>query len=1603
MRSMPALAFLALIVASAIAQDPLPQEKDKLIAYAQEQLQSGRYAESVRAYEAFVEKFPAAAEVEEALTSIASTYHSILSLKEDARRTYRRLCERFPKSESTWDWRFQIALTFHPKTELKQALEEFGEIARKSTEPDVRTDALRHYWELQGKELTLVTDRTYMTGEEPAVRVRRKEMKEVAYRAYRIDYAAFLPFVNEGEGRGFATMAEKIGRADRKLLKEWKETYPVSNGDETVPIPSTAGGVYVLEAEHDGFTMEAVAVVGRYGLITKAAAGKLLCFVQERATSRPVADAEIRVLSDERPFRGATDSRGLFVTEGFKGGRIVGLVDGEIFLTDAWSHEPAEPEVRIHVATDRPIYRPGHTVRFRIVSRDDRSGELSFRPGQRLIVKVADPRYNPIHQETVTLGDFGTAEGSFRLGDSPTLGEYSISARSEPKPGERQEDDFFWYGSTGRTEFRVDEYRKPEFKVIVDYAAPQALQGKKIEGKIHAEYYFGGPVEAATVQYAVFRARLSWWGWGWPYYYDWYSKEGFELHEPVFFSSTYLGDQVADGDGVTDRDGNLAFTIENTKEDHDAVYTVVAQVTDLSRREVRGQGSCRAPHAEFGLAMSLNKYVYKAGDRMTVKVRTIASDDKPVAETRIVLKAKERHWNKDGAESDTPLYEASTVTDAHGIAQFTYTPELAGGYLVLTAEAKDRHGNVATTEEWAWLAGPGDWYNPRDLTGFSLTLDKKTYEIGDTAQVLIQSSQKNVTLLFTVEGSEIHHRELVTLKGHAGTVDLKLSDPSWAPNVTLSATAIKGNEVLAAYKRLVLNPSHKFVNIEIKPDREEYRPRQKAVYEIRTTGADGCPVAAEVAVGIVDDSIYALQEEYEEDLRKFFVPPRWNEVETSASLFYYHSGGAKGGGGPLTGATFGLDEPREGGEPRFAETEVRSKFADTMLWKIVRTSADGLARVEVEIADNLTTWRATARAVTADSRFGVERHSVVSRKNVIVRVETPRFLTQNDASTLSAVIHNYLPVEKELRIEFSASGVETRGDAVATVRIPAGGQKRLDWKAIAKGVGAAKVTVKALGDTDSDAMEVTFPVLPHGSPRWETKAGGVAERTVEKVTLPADAIPGTAELLIAVSPVHASMVLDALDSLAGYPYGCVEQTMSRFLPSVIVAGSLKKLGLSRPKLEAELPRMISSGLQRLYSMQHHDGGWGWWQQDATNPWMTAYVLSGLRMARDAGVAVSPDALEQAVAAARRMLSLEEDPNLKAYLLHALGGPEDEVEFLWRDLLAQQTETLKPYAQALLALSLHRQGLDARPLLRALEGTALFAQGRDHGWLDDAVETAAAALRAFLAIDPKNPAVARLVEGLGRKRRGAWWTSTRQTAMAVYAITDYLERTDALNPDMTVSLTLNGKQVYSEKITRESWPKFDGVRNFAASELKPGENEIVIEKQGAGSPTYSVGLRYHSAGENLPASKGGFTIERAYHAIERREGERILRRLPEGFTAVSGQEVEVTLTFTADREYEWLMVEDPLPAGFEPVREYWGFWGWNWDYWYSTKEFHDERVSIGMRSIPPGVHTASYTMRAETPGDYHVLPARAFNMYFPEVGAHSAESRVRVGEIRRLAR
>lgn len=1615
----------------------LPAEASKLQEYAQGRMNLGDWKEADRAWKAFVEKFPDDKNLEQALTQLGNLHLWHSHQYETARSWYAKACEKFPKSTNYWNHRFQIAQTWQYQNLREKSIEEYRKISKEATDPAIRTSAIQQAWGVEGKYLYLHVNQSYTAGQEPVVHVNVAKIDHLAFRAVHIRFDALLEHLDKGDSQNLHDAIQKVGPEGRRELKEWTATYTYERNNywrnEEVKVPSTESGVYIVQAEHDGVVMSVTLFVSQFGLITKSAAGRLLCFAQDRATSKPVEGMTIRTLQGQKPLTGVTDAEGLFVADGFQGGAVIGVKGKELVTTESYYPGEAAEQPLIYVTTDRSIYRPGQTVRFHVVHRAEVGRKLLVKPGERFYVEIRDPKGNKVYEKLQSVSDFGSVSGEFSLGDEPPLGEFTLLTRGEKEDPNLNQWNWQWLGRWGHqawngVRFRVDEYRKPEYRVDVDWKRKTVLQGDDVEAQVEAKYYFGSPVSDAEVKYTVTR-RAYWPYWRcWAFYYDWYAEEedagvGFGGKRGIVNRGG--GEPVLQGTGKTDAQGRLVVRFTSQRWNSDAIYDLHAEVTDLSRRVVTGGGSCKATRAEFGLAMTLDKYVYKPGDKINVRVRATTADEKTVSDQKITLRGYDRHW-KNQAYDDVFLFEGVSKTDEQGIAEFNFVPEREGGYLWIVAEAEDRKSNRVTSEQWVWLCGSrwaGDTVN---LNGIDLVLDKKTYEIGDTAHVLVTSQYKNVTFLFTVEGREIHQHQVVALSGHTRMIEFKIDQPHFAPNLYVAVAAIKENLFMERRKMLVVNPSEKFVQVQIKPDQTQYRPRDKARYELFATGADGRPVAAEIEFGVVDEALFALQEAYAPDIRKFFIHRRGIEVATSNSLQYSDYGeahekrqglafGGKAGGAnramaeasampcaPVAArkAMDGADKDAKG-EASYAATEIRSNFADTMVWRTVTTDPGGRAVVEVDIPDNLTTWTATARAVTGDSRFGQQGGSVVCRKEMIVRLETPRFFTQNDETVISAIVHNYLPGEKEVKIELDAEGLEVAGERELKVKVAPEGQQRIDWKSKARIVGKAKITVKALSDLDSDAMQLSLPVLAHGAMKWDSRAGVVTDRITEKIVIPEDSVKGGTELMICVSPTHAAMVLDALEYLAGYPYGCVEQTMSRFLPTLVVSQALQRLGIEKPELKAELPAMVQAGLQRLYNFQQQDGGWGWWQYDQSNAWTTAYVMTGLALARETDHLVASEVFARGLQALRHHLGAAQDPNVQAYLLYALrmAGQKDEVV---RAKLSDKLGELNDYSKALLALILQKDGLASGEVLEALArdakvvgGAAHFEGGPNGGWMDHQVEVSAAALRAFIACRPGHELVPKLVAWLSLSRQGNYWASTKQTAQVVYAFVDYLALTGDLNPDMTLALSLNGQQVFSERVTKANWQNFSGQRKFSASQLRPGENTITIEKTGNGSPLYSIYAKYYAAVEDMPASPGGIQIERRYARVVRENGKEILLSLERGATVASGDEIEVTLTVDADRDYEWLMMDDPLPSGFEPIREYWGYYGWHWNYWYSRKEFHDQKVSIAMTRLWHGRHVASYRMRAETPGDFHVLPAQVFNMYHPQIGGNSQEFRIKV--------
>ncbi|MFP6618902.1 MAG: alpha-2-macroglobulin family protein, partial [Pirellulaceae bacterium] len=632
---------------------------------------------------------------------------------------------------------------------------------------------------------------------------------------------------------------------------------------------------------------------------------------------------------------------------------------------------------------------------------------------------------------------------------------------------------------------------------------------------------------------------------------------------------------------------------------------------------------------------------------------------------------------------------------------------------------------------------------------------------------------------------------------------------------------------------------------------------------------------------------------------------------------------AADGGAPPPGA--GLVEP-----------SVRSNFADTALWVgTLTTDATGKAQVSLKMPENLTTWKVKVWGMGHGTKVGSAETEVVTRKDLILRLQAPRFFIQKDEVVLSANVHNYLAEAKEVQVTIDLPGDNLVAiDApTTTVMIPANGEKRVDWRVRVVREGTATVRMKALTDVESDAMEMKLPCYVHGILKTEAWAGTVRpDQQLAKVTInvPEQRRIEQSVLEIRYSPSLAGAMVDALPYLAEYPYGCTEQTLNRFLPSVITQKILLQMDLNLAQIrdkrtnlnaqeigddrqratqwkrfdrnpvfdEEELDRMVKEGIKRLTNMQNPDGGWGWFsgRQGRSFPHTTAVVVHGLQIAKQNDIAIVPDVINRGVAWLKRyqeqeVQELKNAPaktrpwkqradNIDAFIYMVLvdAGIEhaDMQGFLYRDRV-----DLAVYAKAMFALALEKQGAQEQldMLVRNIEQflvqdaeneTAylkLPANNAWWSWYGSETEANAYYLKLLARIKPQSIQAPRLVKYLLNNRKHAtYWQSTRDTAVCVEAFGDYLRASGETKPDMVVEIWMDGRKLKEVAINQENLFTFDNKFVITGDGVESGSHQIEIRRQGKGPVYFNTYLTNFTLEDQITRAGLEVKVNRKYYKL-----------------------------------------------------------------------------------------------------------------------------------------
>ena len=1045
----------------------------------------------------------------------------------------------------------------------------------------------------------------------------------------------------------------------------------------------------------------------------------------------------------------------------------------------------------------------------------------------------------------------------------------------------------------------------------------------------------------------------------------------------------------------------------------DEDYTVEAGVTDQANREITGRGRFLATYGSFRIHVEPVSYAVRLGQPAEFNITAVDYDNKPV-QTNVHLRLVSRKWSQ-GKTEVKELGTADVTTDAEGKARSTI-PASVSGSLEIEAAATTPEQRVVSDTSWLWVIGG----NEADWSGGSRALqivaDKKSYAPGDTAHLSIISEVDNFHALVVAAGYSVEFKKVLSSDGKTLTFDLPITKDS-QPNIEVSVEFIKNNQLYSANKQIKVPPVQEQLQIEIAPLKQVFQPQQAAVYDVYTRDFEGKPVSADFSFGVVDEAIYSIMPDTSGDMVRRLYPDRYVYAPIDSSLQYYFSGQA-GTKSPILAARESRYRPqlaqvKPGND--VVQPKVRKAFPDTAYWApSVHTDAQGHARVTMQFPDSLTTWRTTVRAITNDSKAGSSINRVIVRKNIIVRMGTPRFLRKGDELTIPVIVHNYLDQAKQVQVSLEIHGLDAVAGSPQSITVASKAEGIVLWKVKASQIGTARLLAKALTNEESDALEISFPVEAVGVPRTINGVGTISEASGQSstaVNFPANTDVAAHSLHVEVSASVAGSLFSALDYLTSYPYGCTEQTMSSFLPNVIVAESLKKLGLKGLLSKPDLDAKVQAGLERLADYQHEDGGWGWWKEDASRIFMTAYVVGGLAEAKRSYALSAPQQemvakgtkyLQQQIAQHPRML-----PELRAYAVYALSEADSSGLDEYLDTLYSRRNDLSAEGLALTGLAMqHGKQERVNEIAKLLEKN-VKREGALAYWpsnysplldleYDNGAESTAFALRFLATADPKSELLEPAAQWLvAHKSGGEYWASTEQTAMVLFGLVDYLAISRELNADFDVDVMLNGSAIgHKHFSSADALSGANILVNLPAGEkLRPQENTVQIVKHGSGKAYWTVQGKYYSTEQKLyQQGTLSLNLTRDYFKLVpvQKDGVIVYRLSPLKEPTQPGDVLAVHLAVNGTQE-KYLLIEDPIPAGteFVPNEDSYEIVDrpGQWSYWYTRREFRDDRAAI-FASEFNGRQESFYLLKVVNPGSFIISPAHVEPMYQPDIQASS---------------
>jgi uncharacterized protein YfaS (alpha-2-macroglobulin family) len=1272
-----------------------------------------------------------------------------------------------------------------------------------------------------------------------------------------------------------------------------------------------------FEIDGDPVTRSSLVQVTNLGITVKDSPQNTLVFVTRLDNGSPVAGAQVSIVRTDNTthWRGATDADGIALAPNTPlrdadqpwqfSFIVIAEKDGDVaYVGSDWNEGisnwefgvgydllEAAPLLRGSVFTDRGVYRLGEEVHFKAILRHNTPDGVRLLPvGTPVFITLRDAQNKIVDERTVQLSAWSSAEWTWKLPDTGSLGNYSLRAILEsdrPKPVTDPEnlargrfemgEDYRTYRKSVGSSFLVAAYRRPDFRVDVTLtgATKSPLAGEKLRGVVNARYLFGAamPERPMTWSYTASRAfevpseitekystdRWVFVGWDWS-------------------DDNYRSRRIAGAETSLTSDGQLALELDTESDGMPQRYQLEGDVEDVSRQHIANRASVLVHSASFYVGVKALPYFTPQKAGLQTEIVAVGLDGKPVGGIPVELTLTQLQWKSVRRAEGDGFYTWDTerVEIPSGTWNITTAEQpvplhaaiATGGYFRLEAKGTGPDGRFATTRATFYVIGEGYTAWQRfDHNRIELTPEKQTWKPGETARIMIQSPWESATALVTTEREGIRSQRQFPLTSTMQTVSVPITERD-IPNVFVSVVLVKGRTSAApsetsqvpddksaedpgkpsfrmGYVELKVEDRAKRLTVSVKANREEYRPASAANVRIDVKDHQGRGTASEVTLWAVDYGVLSLTGYRTPDVlesvhvrKALQVMNADNRQRIISRRVLTPKGSTEGGGG---GADAGAGT-------------LRKDFRVLAFWLgSVTTGNDGSARLNVKLPESLTTYRIMAVAADRASRFGSADTEVRTNKPLTLKPTFPRFMTVGDRAYFGAVVGSQLKSGGTATVTMKSldPGVlELIGATQQQVLLGPSGNIEVRFEARGTSIGRARLQMTARLGNETDSFEDTFPVEVQLTPETVAAYGETTSATAsETLTVPAGVVPGFGGLNLELASTALVGLSEGARYLVEYPYGCAEQRSSKARALMLAADLGEAFSLSE-MTPAQMRPAAQQTLAEIERFQCDNGGFSFWPGNCsiTSPYLAAYLLQTLKTGVDLKYRVDPAVLDRGYRYLESSLR-ESEPINAGWLPSYLAWQAFAVKVLAEGGRTQDSHVTRLYGHRqrmpVFAIAFLHDAMTARKetgtrieeLRRRMLNSILQEAGSAHVddfndpdlawfWHSNA-RTTGIVLNSFVKGGVSSAPIRQMVRWLMLARDKGRWGNTQENAYAMEALVNYYRRYEAEPPNFTAAVKLGEKE-----LTRA---QFQGRSTDAQKQQLPMTQMLAAAPAGSNQP------------------------------------------------------------------------------------------------------------------------------------------------------------------------